>query len=95
MLRSQSFWANHGHLAYIRADGGVWVTLEKDTGHGDEQIGKIEGFDPKTDEFDIETSINEKSWCVQIGPVKWESAIWNCPMSSGTIELLSGVLVRG
>lgn len=43
MLRSQSFWANHGHLAYIRSNGSTWVTVEKDTGHDDEQIGSIDG----------------------------------------------------
>jgi hypothetical protein len=79
MLRSQSFWVNHGHLAYIRSDGGAWVTVEKETGHDDEQIGRIDGFDPRTDEFDIETSMDDKGWRVQIGPVKWERAIWELP----------------
>jgi hypothetical protein len=79
MLRSQSFWANHGHLAYIRADGTTWVTLEKETGHDDDPIGKIDGFNPLSDEFDIETSMDEKSWQVRIGTVMWEMAICDLP----------------
>jgi len=79
MLRGQSFWANQGHLAYLRSDGSAWVTLEKETGHDDEQIGQIDGFDPSTAEFDIETSMDGSAWRVQIGPVTWERAIWELP----------------
>jgi hypothetical protein len=88
MLRSQTFWANHGHLAYIRANGSTWVTVEKETGHDDEQIGSIDGFDPETAEFDIETSIDDSAWRVQIGPVKWERAIGELPHVFGSGRII-------
>ena len=79
MLRSQSFWANHGHLAFVKTDGSAWVRLEKNPEVPDEQIGRIDGFDPEHSEFEIETSIDEKCWRVRIETAQWEKPICDMP----------------
>jgi len=68
MVRSQSFWANHGHLAYVRADGSVWVTVEEPGGHRDRQIGQL---DPLECSRDIHFSVvfNKDGWSVTVGSV--------------------------
>jgi hypothetical protein len=70
MLRSQSFWANHGHLAYVRADGSAWVTIEKPE-HDDQPIGQIEpeqlkGYIP------FRMTINDSGWTVYVGSLAWQ-----------------------
>jgi len=69
MLRSQSFWANQGHLAYVRADGSVWVTVEKPA-HDDERIGQIEPR-PINWYIPFRVSINDSGWTVHVGSVAW------------------------
>lgn len=69
MLRSQSFWANQGHLAYVRADGSVWVTVENPE-HRDEQIGRLEPIALK-EYIPFRVTINNSGWAVSIGSVKW------------------------
>ena len=89
MVRSQSFWANHGHLAYMRADGSVWVTMEKETGHTDERIGDIAGFNPGQDRFTkFEIAIDDKAWRVKVGPVSWESPVATLPYVFGDGRVL-------
>jgi hypothetical protein len=73
MLRSQSFWANQGHLAYIRADGSVWITVEKPE-HADEPIGQIElgalnGYIP------FRVTINDSGWAVCVGSVEYQRSL--------------------
>jgi hypothetical protein len=69
-LRSQHFFANYGHLAYVRPDGMVIRTepLSEST-YEDVQIGYIKGYDPsKFVPFDLEfTSSTLK---ISIGSVK-------------------------
>jgi hypothetical protein len=96
MLRSQSFWANHGHLAYIRADGSVWVTLEKETGHDDERIGQVPGFEPEPNHFTkFDVSIDDSAWKVSVGPVSWEGPVTDLPHVFGDGRVLfEGYFVR-
>ena len=79
MLRGQSFWANHGHLMHFRADGSIWVTLERDTGHDNEQIGKVDGFNPATDDLDFDITMDAKAWRIQVGAVTWARSISDLP----------------
>lgn len=89
MVRSQSFWANHGHLAYMRADGSVWVTLEKEAGHHDELIGQMPGFEPQTNHFTrFDISIDDIAWKVTVGRVHWEAPVTILPHVFGDGRVL-------
>lgn len=82
MVRGQSFWANHGHLAYVRADGTVWVTLENEGKHEDKRIGslspeEVRGYMP------VDVSIDEQSWNVRFGSVRWSLPVADLPFCFG------------
>ncbi len=82
MVRSQGYLANFGHLIYLKHDGSVWVTLERDGGreHDDEQVGQLINFDPEADEFlRFEVSMDESRSQVGIGDCEWERAVSDLP----------------
>jgi len=91
MLRSQSYLADKGHLAYMRSDGSVWVTLELDNGtkHHDEKVGQIEGFDPDKSGFlHFDVSIDDSAWNVKIGTVGWSAPVDALPYVFGQGRVL-------
>lgn len=91
MVRSQAYLADKGHLAYMRADGSVWVTLEEENGtkHRDEQIGQIPNFDPTSLTFiPFDISMDDTAWKVNIGPVQWRASIESLPYVFGEGRIL-------
>lgn len=79
-VRSQSFWANHGHLAYIRKDGSVWVTLEKESGHADQPIGRIDHFKPgPSNLLELTTRLDNRGWHVSVDRVTWHMPLEKMP----------------
>lgn len=80
MLRSQSFWANHGHLVHVRRDGSVRVTLEVDGEHTDELIGQLEPFTPGASGLvDVSSTIDSEGWRVSVGSVTWHKPVHELP----------------
>ena len=93
MLRSQAYLADKGHLAYMRSDGSVWVTLELQEAdgpkHENKQIGQIKGFDPTGREFvPFDISFDDSAWNVKIGPVEWSTSVGSLPFVFGEGRIL-------
>jgi hypothetical protein len=91
MLRSQSYLADKGHLAYLRSDGSVWVTLEQDNGmkHHDEKVGQLEDFDPEKSGFvPFDVSMDDSTWKVKIGSIDWSAPVDSLPYVFGQGRVL-------
>lgn len=89
MLRSQGYLANYGHLAYVRSNGTVWITLEEDRGtrHTDIQIGTIDNWDlGKFVHFDI--AIDHREWRIKIGTVEHVRSVKELPYVFGEGRVL-------
>lgn len=92
MVRSQGYLANFGHLAYLKGDGSIWITLEENGGqqHRDEHIGQLTGFNLSDHDFlPFEVSMDDTKWRLQIADLGWERAISDLPyvFSEGRILL--------
>ncbi|MEK7449919.1 MAG: hypothetical protein AAB019_10625 [Planctomycetota bacterium] len=73
MLRGQSFWANSGHLIYLRDDGIVIRTVpENELGtYKDVEVGKINDFNSNSNTFiQFALSIDDKHLNIKVGTVK-------------------------
>jgi hypothetical protein len=91
MVRSQGYLANFGHLAYLKADGSIWITLEENGGqqHHDEQVGQLTGFNVSDNRFlPFEVSMDDAKWRLQIGDFGWERAISDLPYVYGEGRIL-------
>jgi hypothetical protein len=92
-VRSQGYLANMEHLAYLRANGGVFVTLEEDGGqsHIDYEVDSLDDFDPlSAAPVPFHIAFNEKEWMVRVGSVEWARPVEELPhvFSHGRILVL-------
>jgi hypothetical protein len=85
-LRSQSFWANMGHLVLLRSDGSVARTArEEDPGtHHDVELGKLAGYDPESF-VQFVLAIGDEAWNITVGNIKTSVPVAEMPFvfSSG------------
>lgn len=91
MVRSQGYLANFGHLAYLKGDGSIWVTLEEKAGqeHHDEQVGQLTGFSLADHDFlPFQVSMDEAKWRLGIADFRWERAISDLPYVYGEGRIL-------
>jgi hypothetical protein len=70
-LRAQLFYANLGHLVFLRSDGSVARTArgEEPTSHHDIELGRIEPYSPE--QFvNVDVSLDDAAWNIEVGSVK-------------------------
>jgi hypothetical protein len=93
MVRGQSFYANCGHLVFVRRDGTVYLTVrEDDTGkYHDEPLGVIPNYDiHEFTHFDI--AIDAAALRISVGPLHIVKTLAELPyvFSKGRLILIAG-----
>jgi hypothetical protein len=79
-LRSQTFYANTGHLVLLRSDGSVARTArtEDPTTHHDVELGKLNGYDPGTF-VQFALAFDDQAWDITVGSVKSRVPVQEMP----------------
>jgi hypothetical protein len=93
MLRGQNYFANYGHLVFVRSDGKVYLTVrEDDTGkYHDELVGEISNFD--INEFtNFDLHIDSVGLKACIGQFSFEKLLNQLPyvFTTGRIIFIAG-----
>lgn len=91
MVRGQSYFANFGHLVFVR-DGQVYLTVRDDTGEShDELLGAIPNFDINAfTHFDI--SIDDNVLCAKVNEIEVSKNLVDLPyvFSAGRVIFIAG-----
>lgn len=93
MIRGQNYFANFGHLVFVRDDGKVYLTIrEDDTGkYHDELVGEISDFD--INEFiKFDLFIDSKHLKVNVGKSSFVKLLCDLPyvFTAGRIIFIAG-----
>lgn len=93
MIRGQNYFANYGHLVFVRDDGKVYLTIrEDDTGkYHDELVGEISDFDiNEFTRFDL--FIDSKHLKAHVGEFSFVKLLCDLPhvFTAGRIIFIAG-----
>jgi hypothetical protein len=93
MIRGQSYFANFGHLVFVRQDGTIYLNVrEDDAGNNhDEPLGKINGFDIRSF-VRFEVAVDDEKLTACVNSVQATKRLADLPyvFSAGRVVFIAG-----